>query len=69
MEIEKKDFTLRGAAKAYAALLTPVVLWVLTGVTTGSWEASEAVASGIAGLIMGVVVWLVPNREARSSSG
>lgn len=46
--------------KAYAALLTPVVAWVLKGTTTGDWTADDAVAAGISGLVVGAVVWAAP---------
>lgn len=58
------QLTLPAAAKAYAALLTPVVAWLLKGITTGDWQADEAVAAGLSGLVMAVVVWAVPNRTA-----
>lgn len=51
--------------KAWAASLTPVVGWVLKGIVTGDWTPDEGVAAGISGLILGAVVWRVPNREVK----
>jgi hypothetical protein len=55
------DYT---AHKAYAAALVAVVLYVLSGLTTGEWAGVENIAPALAIIIAPLVVWAVPNKQA-----
>lgn len=47
--------------KAYAAAVAAILLYILNGLMTGEWAATESISAAVAVVIMPLIVWAVPN--------
>lgn len=48
--------------KAYAAALAALAIYVIQGIITGEWAATETLAPALGVVLLPLAVWIVPNR-------
>lgn len=49
-------------AKAYAAAVVAVLMYVVNAAITGEWASTETIAPAVTIVLAPFIVWLIPNR-------